>query len=187
MTTTRASLLYQLRCKTDSMAWSRFVQIYTPLVSQWVKSLGIQSADRDDIVQQVFVALLGKISEFRYDPNRSFRAWLRRITINKCKDFLRLKKRNVEPAFLDRIELAESGDQDLLTEQEYRSSLLRSAMHVMKSCFSETTWKACWYHVAEQRPAREVANELGISENAVYLARGRVLKRLRQELDGLLE
>ena len=187
MNTTRASLLFQLRRKTDSTAWSRFVQIYTPLVNQWVKTLGVQPVDRDDVIQQVFVSLLGKISDFRYDGSKSFRGWLRRITINKCRDLFRRANRKVEPEFMERIELAEASDQDLLTEQEYRSYLVSSALRVMKDCFSETTWRACWLHVAEGRKAGEVAEQLGISENAVYLARGRVLKRLRDELDGLWE
>lgn len=187
MDTTRASLLFQLRCKTDSLAWSRFVQIYTPLVNQWVQTLGIRDADRDDVVQQVFISLLGNISGFRYDSSKSFRGWLRRVTINKCRDMQRRKKRKVEPEFIDRIEAAENGEQEWLTENEYRSYVMMSAMKVMKTCFSESTWRACWLHVAEQKTAKQVAEELGISENAVYLARGRVLKRLRDELDGLWE
>lgn len=78
-------------------------------------------------------------------------------------------------------------DTDLLTQQEYRDHLANSALLLMKKHFSETSWQACWEHVANGRPASEVATELGISVNAVYLARGRVLRRLKQELAGLWE
>ncbi len=76
---------------------------------------------------------------------------------------------------------------ELLTETEYRNWLAQSALQLMRESFSETTWRACWEHVAQGRPLRKVADELGLTENAVYLARGRVLKRLREELDGLWE
>lgn len=187
MQTTRVSLLNRLGTKQDSIAWSQFVELYTPLVSRWVSDLGIDSTARNDVIQEVFIVLLGKISSFRYDPARSFRGWLRTVTINKCRDFLRKKKRGSEPLFLEQIEVAEANENDLLTEKEYRDHLASAALHLMRRHFSETTWRACWEHVTQGRPAKEIAEELQISVNAVYLARGRVLQRLRQELEGLWE
>lgn len=185
--TTRVSLLQQLRNNRDSVAWSRFVALYTPLVYQWVADLGIRDPDRNDVVQDVFVVLLGRMSTFNYDASKSFRGWLRTITINKSRDLLRKRKRLGEPTFVARLELAEQNEIDLLTQQEYREHLADAALKLMRKHFSKTTWQACWEHVANGRPAREVAEELGISVNAVYLARGRVLHRLRQELKGLWE
>jgi len=184
---TRVSLLQQLRSKQDSFAWSKFVELYTPLVHRWVGTLGIGEPDRSDVVQEVFMVLLGKLSTFHYDPAKSFRAWLRTVTINKSRDLLRKAKRVHEPLFLDRIEAAMDDQSDLLTQREYRDYLAAAALRLMQRHFSETTWQACWEHVGQGRPAREVADELGISTNAVYLARGRVLSRLKQELDGLWE
>ena len=185
--TTRVSLLQQLRSKQDSRAWSKFVQLYTPLIYQWVSDLRVAKPERNDVVQEVFVVLLGKLSTFQYDASRSFRGWLRTVTINKCRDFLRKKNRLTEPTFLAHLDLAEANDTDLLTQQEYRDHLANSALLLMKKHFSKTSWQACWEHVANGRPASEVATELGISVNAVYLARGRVLRRLKQELAGLWE
>ena len=183
--TTRISLLQQLHCKQDSFAWSKFAHLYTPLIHQWVSDLGIRGSERNDVVQEVFVVLLGKISGFQYDSNKSFRGWLRTITINKSRDLLRKKKRLTEPKFFAQIEAAERNDTDLLTQQEYRDHLAQSALKLMQKHFSKTTWLACWEHVAKGRAAKEVAQELGISTNAVYLARGRILNRLKQELKGL--
>jgi len=176
-----------MRSKQDSVAWSRFVELYTPLVYRWVSDLGIQDPCRNDVVQDVFIVLLGRISTFRYDANQSFRGWLRTVTINKCRDYLRKRKRLSEPRFFAQIELAEENDTDLLTEREYRDHLARAALNLMQKHFSEATWLACWKQVAEGQPAREVADELGMTVNAVYLARGRVLQRLRQDLSGLWE
>lgn len=186
-TTTRISLLQQLHRRQDSQAWSRFVQLYTPLVLQWVSDLSIPESEKNDVVQDVFMVLLGKISTFEYDTKQSFRGWLRTITINKCRDLHRKKKRLSEPTFVAQIEVAEKDDTELLTEKEYREFVARAALQQMKKHFSETTWQACWEHVANGKPAREVAEQLKISVNAVYQARGRVLKRLKQELAGLWE
>ena len=78
-------------------------------------------------------------------------------------------------------------DADRFWDEEYRKQLMGRALLLMKTDFEPTTWKACWASVAEGRSAAEVAAELGISENAVYLARCRVLRRLRQELNHLLD
>lgn len=185
--TTRASLLQQLRNRQDSSAWSKFVQLYTPLVYQWVTDLGIRESQRNDVVQDVFLVLLGKISTFQYDPSQSFRGWLRTVTINKSRDALRRMNRATEPKFFAQLEIAESNDIELLTQQEYRDHLANAALKLMRTHFSPSTWQACWEHVAKGRPAKEVAQELGMSVNAVYLARGRVLQRLKQELVGLWE
>lgn len=187
MQTTRVSLLQRMRSKNDSGAWSSFVHIYTPLVSRWVTDLGIGEKERNDVVQEVFMVLLSKISTFRYDSGKSFRGWLRTVTINKSRDFLRKRNRASEPRFLEHIEAVVDDETQLLTEKEYREYVARAALELMKKNFSETTWRACWLHVAEGKTAPQVAEELGVSTNAVYLARGRVLNRLRHELDGFWE
>ena len=185
--TTHLSLLIKLRSKSETAAWSQFVKLYAPLVHRWVGAIGIQEPDRSDVAQDVFMVLLGKISTFQYDPQKSFRGWLRTITLNKCRDLLRVRRNHSSRLVLEKIERAAQEDSDWLTETEYRNHLANSALKLMREHFSESTWRACWAHVAEGRPARDIAIELGITENAVYLARARVLKRLRSELEGLWE
>ncbi len=187
MTTTHSSLLVRLRTRDDSAAWSRFVRIYTPLIHHWILRLGVEQNHANDLVQDVFITLLGKVSWIAANRPESFRAWLRTVTVNKCRDHFRRQNRKSEPALLAQMELAGEDTTKLLTDLEYRNVVAQSAMRLMQDSFLETTWKACWEHVANGKPAKEVASDLGISENAVYLARGRVLKRLRQELEGLWE
>ncbi len=187
MVSTHTSLLVRLRSSEDSVAWNRFVKLYSPLVHYWVSRLGVEPQHRFDVCQEVFLVLVNRSSWLGTSRPTSFRAWLHTVTANKCHDLRRKQQRKCEPesrADLDR-ELPDPNDH--LSEQEYRSYLSRAALQLMQDCFSETTWRACWEHVANGRPAPEVARELGISVNSVYLARGRVLKRLRQELDGLWE
>lgn len=187
MQTTNPSLLRKLRSRADASAWSHFVNLYAPLMQQWIAALGIDEPDRSDVVQEVFVVLLRKMPTFQYDSQQSFRGWLRTIALNKCRDLLRGRHRATEPLLLERIEQAASDDSDFLSQTEYRQALARRALALMREHFSETTWRACWLQVVDGRPARDIAAELGISENAVYLARARVLKRLRIELEGLWE
>lgn len=185
MFTTQSSLLVRLRAADDADAWNRFVRLYTPLLLHWIGRLGVKSASRFDVCQEVFVVLLDRSSWLAHQRPTSFRGWLRTVTLNKCRDHLRKMQRATEPEWRDHLEAIERDPAELLTDQEYRIHVAREALALMRDSFAETTWRACWENVVAGRPAAEVAAELGITVNAVYLARGRVLKRLREELSGL--
>jgi RNA polymerase sigma-70 factor (ECF subfamily) len=82
MDKTPASLLHRLRQPNAVDAWPRFVELYTPLLYYWAKRLGLQQQDAADLVQDVFVLLVQKLPEFAYDRHKSFRGWLRTVTLN---------------------------------------------------------------------------------------------------------
>jgi len=188
MHTTSISLLERLRRPAEHEAWARFVQLYTPLLFYWARRTGLPPQDAADLVQEVLTVLLQKLPEFQYEQEKSFRNWLRTITLNKWRDFCR--RRAASPAILDprEIEEAQSPDpSDAFAEVEYRQRLVARALEIMKREFQPDTWKACWECLAADRPAAEVADELGLTANAVYLAKSRVLRRLREELQGLLD
>jgi len=187
MISTHLSLLTRLRTTEDSAAWSRFVRLYSPLVLKWIRNLGIESNQAEDLVQEVFLVLLHEIPTIAVKPPNSFRGWLRTITLNKCRDWFRQQKRLTNALVLDKIEKAVDDPNVLMSEQEYCAYLAQSALELMRQSFSEKTWRACYEHVVQGRSAIDVAEELGLTVNAVYLARGRVLSRLRTELDGLWE
>jgi RNA polymerase sigma-70 factor (ECF subfamily) len=155
-----------------------------PLLLSWARRLGLQDADAADLVQDVFVTLVKKLPEFQYDGQRSFRNWLYTVLLNRWRDLCR------RPGLLTAPEgaLAEIPGPDAvpMEEAEYRQVLVAHALEIMKCEFSATTWKACWEHVVNGRPAAVVAAELGIGAGSVYVAKSRVLTRLRQELKGLL-
>ncbi len=188
MDTTNTSLLERLRLPVDQRAWSHFVDLYAPLLYSWARQLGVQEADAADLVQEVFARLVEKLPEFSYDRHRSFRAWLRTITLNKWRD--RCRRLAVRPPEVTGHPPPDvvAPDPDIaFGEAEYRRHLVARALELMQAEFQPTTWKACWEFVVAGRPAADVARELGISENAVYLAKARVLRRLRTELEGLLD
>lgn len=188
MNSTSPTLLQRLRHPSEEGAWGRFVQLYSPLLFHWSRRLGLSEADAADLVQEVFTTLVQKLPEFHYDPAKGFRAWLWTVLRNKWRDHLR--RRAGAPAAGSPEHLAEVAapdDSGEPGEEEYRRHLVGRALQVMQVEFSARTWKACWEHVAVGRPAAEVAAELGISVGSVYVAKSRVMARLRQELAELLD
>jgi RNA polymerase sigma-70 factor (ECF subfamily) len=192
MTATPLSLLKRLRglprSEAAATAWAEFLDLYTPVLYQWASRLGLQPSDAADLVQDVFVVLVGKLPEFEYDAQKSFRAWLRTILLNRWRDRERrvavVAQHTGHPA-LEQVEGPTPAAD--LEEAEYRELLVRRALELMQREFKPTTWKACWEQVVQGRPPAEVASQLGVSVNAVYVARSRVLRRLREYLDQLLD
>ncbi len=184
MADTSASLLERLHRREDSAAWDRFLDLYAPMVHAWAGRAGLQPADAADLVQQVFTTLLEKLPEFRYDPQRSFRAWLKTVTLNHW----RARLRRAEAVALDGQAEPETPDPAAdFWERDYRAWLMARALKIMQADFSPHVWQACWLTAGEGKSAGEAANELGMTVGAVYAARCRVLAHLRRELEGLGE
>jgi RNA polymerase sigma-70 factor (ECF subfamily) len=188
MHTTPVSLLERLRQSSDAAPWGRFVELYTPLLFYWARRLGLQESDAADLVQEVFAVLVQELPTFTYEPARRFRGWLWTITRNKWRE--RRRRLAARPAAagdagLDRALTPAPVEE--LDEAEYRKYLVDRALQLMQADFQPVTWKACWEYVVNGRPAAEVAAELGITANGVHLAKSRVLRRLREELSGLLD
>ena len=172
----------------DNAAWRCLVQLYAPLLFAWARRCGESENDAADLIQEVFVALVQTLPAFRrQDKPGKFRAWLKTIMLNKLRDRKRREAR-VGMALAHRaIDEALPDVAETYWEAEYRRDLARRALALMQAEFAEQTWRACWQTVVHDRSAAEVAAELGISENAVYIAKCRVLRRLRQELRGLID
>ena len=188
MHTTPVSLLEKLRRTGDQASWVRFVHLYYPLIYDWARRAGAGPEDAADLVQDVLTVLIRRLPEFKYDSSKTFRGWLRTVTLNAW----RRQRRGSPRLLIETIDLGEIDGEDdppgrAFEEDEYRRSLVLRALQVMKTDFQQATWRACWENVVEGRPAAEVAHELGITVNAVYLAKSRVLRRLHQELDGFLD
>lgn len=142
--------------------------------------------DADDLVQDVFLIAFEKLPSFTYDANRSFRAWSRTIAVNGCRERFR-RKQVAGRATCDAGLSGVMSDEKLkeLWDQEHQQAILVRALELMKKEFEEKTWRACWELTVNERPAADVASELGMTANACFLAKARVLRRLRTLLDGL--
>jgi RNA polymerase sigma-70 factor (ECF subfamily) len=162
----------------DPRAWQRLVYLYAPLVACWCRQRGLQAADADDVVQEVFRTVLARIGDFRRTgPQSTFRGWLWTITRHKLGDHFR---RAARPDAVSR------GDLDHLLAAgppaEDDTGLYRRVLELVRGQFEEGTWQAFWRVVVEDRTPAFVAEELELSVNAVYLAKSRVLRRLREML-----
>jgi RNA polymerase sigma-70 factor (ECF subfamily) len=189
MSTTPLTLLEHLRQPAcNSEHWGRFVELYSPLLFEWSRRNGVPADDAPDLVQTVLVTLIKQLPTFERRPGGSFRGWLFTVLKNCWIDHCRMRARQPVIAAGADPNAGESPDPiEALSEAEYKQYLIRRMLKVIQRDFPEKTWKAFWQHVVEERPAADVAADLGTSANAVYLARGRVLQRLREELAGFVE
>jgi RNA polymerase sigma-70 factor, ECF subfamily len=188
MHTTPVSLLERLCRPADREAWDQFVDLYTPLLYHWARHRAKLSAqEAADLVQDVFLLLMQKLPKFRYDPHRTFRGWLRTVLLNKWKQNVRRRPLPTVAGVAALADVADPEPTSVLEDDEYRHYVARRALQMMQAMFKPPTWKACWECVVNGRTVVEVANELGMTPNAVCLAKARVLRRLRQELQGLLD
>ena len=177
--------MQRLQGPESKAAWERFVEIYTPLFYYWVRQAGWRDADAADLVQDILMTLLQQMPVFSYEPGQSFRNWLWTIMRNKCRHRARQDAVRRGVAVED---IADAGNDPTVqvADREFQAQILQQSLKVMRREFEETTWTACWEHVVRDRAAVEVAAELGITVNAVYIAKSRVLRVLRRELAGLL-
>ena len=189
---TRPSLLIRLKDPGDERAWAEFVQIYAPLVERLAKRKGLQDADAADLVQDVFRAVAGAIDRFDPDPGRgAFRPWLFKIARNLIVNLLVQQARHprgsgdTDVARLLDQQPAPDAEESLLFEGEYRRSLLTWAANRVRPEFRDATWRAFWRTGVEGHDPKEVARGLGMSVGAVYVAKSRVMARLRGEIESV--
>ena len=190
---TSLSLLERARAQ-DQAAWERLVSLYTPLVVYWARQMGLQEADAADIAQEVFKAVAEHIGTFqRTREGGTFRGWLRTITRHKLCDRGRPPTGATGEGGSDAYErwgqlpAPEPKDTGELALRQELRLLYRRALELLVTEFEPSSWKAFWRVVVDgQRPA-DVAEELKLSRNAVYLAKSRVLARLREEFQDLIE
>lgn len=190
--TTRASLLIRLRDGHDAEAWRDFVQLYAPVVYGFARKRGLQDADASDLMQEVLRSVAGAVNRLDYDPHRgTFRGWLFTVTRNKLYSFLNGQRRHVrgsgDSGAQERLEnqAAPDGESSAEWDREYERRLSRLAMDRIRHEFHESTWRAFWMTAVDGKNPKEVAATLKLSPGAVYVAKSRVLARLRQEVQQL--
>ena len=191
---TPVSLLERLRLRPDPASWRRLVDLYTPLIRDWLRRHGLQPQDLDDLVQEVMQVLVRELPQFRHDLRPgAFRRWLRAVVVNRVRTFWRARRTVPaaagDGAFDDALHQLEDPNSRLsrLWDEEHDRHVARRLLELLEPEFEPTTWRAFQRLVLEGRRTADAAAELGLSPNAVRIAKSRVLSRFRQEAAGLID
>lgn len=185
--TTNVSLIRRVQDPADAESWRQFVAVYEPLLLSYVRSNGLREEDARDVVQQIFVALLKALPAFELDPARGrFRTWLWQVACHAVTDWARRQRTQAraEEKWLEQAATLDSSDsQELEAEWRiaYRQRVLEVVLERVRAQIQPKTWTCFEQHLRRGRPAAEVAAEVGLTANAVYVHASRVLARVRQE------
>ncbi len=189
MTNTSATLLQRLLNSRDDAAWTRLTQLYLPLIRATLGRHLPQSADVDDEGQQVLLVVVEKLPEFRHNGKPgAFRTWLRGICVNRVRMFWRTPRPATVPdpeAIFRQLEASDSA-LSRQWDREHDQFVFRQALALIEGEFKPTTWQAFRRYALENAEPEVVAAELGLKVNAVFIAKSRVLRRLKEEFEGLL-
>ncbi len=191
---TSLSLLERLRQSPENEGWNRIVDLYTPLIRAWMRRYDVQDSDANDLVQEVLLTVSKELGTFEHrgQPG-AFRGWLKAILINRLRKFWRARDRHPQARGDSDIDarLAQlddpSSEMSLIWNREHDQYVLRQLLALAEPHFESATWTAFCRVALDGKKPDVVAEELGISLNAVCLAKSRVLRRLRQESEGLVE
>jgi RNA polymerase sigma-70 factor (ECF subfamily) len=191
---TSLSLLARLRRSPESETWSRLVVLYAPLIRAWLRKYDVQDSDADDLLQEVLLAVSKDVSKFDHGGHPgAFRGWLKAILVNRLREFWRGRDRRPQVRGGSDIDARlvqlddPSSEMSQIWDREHDEFVLRQLLTLAEPRFAPNTWKAFCRVALEGAKADVVAAEMGISLNAVCLAKSRVIRRLRQEADGLIE
>lgn len=185
---TNESLILRVKDPADAASWSNFLAIYRPVVVRMACGRGLQHADADDLAQQVFLSVARAIEDWEPDSQQPpFRAWLTRIARNAIVNALTRRKPDTADGSTSLqemlCELPERNDET--TQQlieESRREAMRWAADEIRSEFTELTWAMFWQTSIEGESVAEVARQQNKTPGAVYMARFRVMQRLKEKV-----
>jgi RNA polymerase sigma-70 factor (ECF subfamily) len=194
MSETSVSLLERLRVRPDTASWQRLVGVYTPLLHGWLRRYPLQPADADDLVQEVLAVVVRELPQFQHNQRPgAFRRWLRTILVHRLRAFWRA--RQARPAatgdsdlvqMLEQLEDPHSG-LSRLWDEEHDRHVVHQLLELIEGEFTPSTWQAFRRVTLGGEDERMVAADLGLSVHAVFVAKSRVLCRLRREAAGLID
>ena len=187
---TRVSLLERLRDPQDEEAWHEFVQLYTPVIFRTARAAGVQTADAEEVVQQVLVSVVKALAERPHDRSRAkFRTWLGVVSKNATISLLRKTRPDrgsddsAQHKSLQQVEDRAGNEAIAKLEQDYKRQLFLSIASDVERQFAADTWQAFWLTTVEGQPIEEVATKLGKQAGSVYAARSRVMRKIREKVE----
>lgn len=194
MPATSASLLQRVRARPDDDSWRHLVGIYTPLIRGWLRQRLLSEHDVEDVTQEVMAVVVRRLAEFQHNGRTgAFRTWLKTIAANCLRDHWRrgkhLPRATGQSSFQEVLAQLADPDSELsrLWDVDHDRHVARQLLELLRAEFEPRTWQAFQRTALEGAAASDVAAELGLTTNAVFIARSRVLARLRQEAAELID
>jgi len=186
---TQGTLLVRIRDAQDTDAWGEFTALYSPLIQGFARKYGLQDADASDLTQEVLQLVAAAFKGQQYDASRgSFRGWLYTVVCNQVRKMLGRRKAHqhgtggTEAQLRLEQHISPESDESAAWNADFEQRMFVHAASQVRGDFKEVTWQAFWATGVEGRPAKEVAAELDLTVAAVYLAKGRVTARLKEQI-----
>ncbi len=194
MENTSLTLLARLQQADDSEAWQRLFGIYQPLLAIWLRKYEVQPSDADDLAQEVLATVSKDFAGFHHNGRLgAFRTWLKAILLNRLRTYWRSRDRRPPSiggsSFEERLAQLEdpASAMSQLWNRQHDLHVLNRLLELSRPKFSAETWEVFTRVAIQGERADLVAAETGISLNAVFIAKSRVLSKLREEAAGLVE
>lgn len=189
MLTTQLSLIQRLQNTDDHEAWKAFVELYYPVIVRSLLRKGVSPDVAEDTTQQILVSIARAMVKQPYDPNRAkFRTWLEQVTRHAAINALQRAPQDQAAGgstHATALEQIPESENEQLLEHEYRRQLFYAAAGVIEAEFESTTWQAFWRTAVLGESIESVAANLGKQVGAIYAARSRIIRRLKQEIDSI--
>jgi RNA polymerase sigma-70 factor (ECF subfamily) len=192
MSDTRQSLLFRAQAGEED-AWKDLTDLYRPLIIGWLNRQGVPAGDLEDLSQDVLVTVVKHLPSFEHSGNRgAFRSWLRTIVCSRTTDYWRATVERTPAsggsgvtAALQEI-MDPDSDLNRQWDEEHDRYVLGCLLALVEQEFGRQTFLAFRRLALDGASGAAVARELGLSVTAVYVAKSRVLQRIRQEAEGLI-
>lgn len=194
MDETSLSLLARVRQTTDSKSWERLVDLYAPLMRDWLRTYGVQDADAEDLIQEVLTVVAREIAHFDHNHRSgAFRSWLRATLVHRLRHFWRSNSHRMVAAggtsVLEQLNQLEDETSQLsrIWNEQHDRDVISRLVELVRPMFLPKTWTAFHRQMFDGQSPEQVAAELGMPLGSVYMARHRVLNALRREAAGLID
>jgi RNA polymerase sigma-70 factor (ECF subfamily) len=193
---TRRTLLQRLKNMDDSDSWREFFDTYAALIYRYALRYGLTQAEAEDVVQETVIEVSRKMPGFTYDPQRSFKGWLLHTTRWRIHDQLR-KRRGAAAVrlgpppeggrtdLMDRIPDPAGDYHEQMWEEEWQTNLLAAAMDKIKARVKPRQYQVFDLHVIKGWPVEKVAETLNVTKSQVYLAKLRISRLLKEQVERL--
>ena len=193
MDVTRHSLLLRARAG-EADAWEDLTGLYRPLIVGWLNRQGVPAGDLENVTQDILLSVVKQLPTFEHSGRRgAFRSWLRVIACRRTADYGRAADAGAPAAggsaAAAALQQVADPDSDLNRQwdEEHDRYVVRCLLEIVEQEFEPATLRAFRRLALDGASGAEAAQELGLSVAAVYMAKSRVLQRIRQEADGLID